>query len=157
MERGTLLLCGDNLEQVWRQDKQRGRELVAQQPQLESGGLEVDARLTLLADDEGESAGAHEELVASALVGLPFCDKVAEALVEELLVDDNLVGHGGGDERGREEEEVVVVEVEVAGDKGRVTTRPLQSPSRALTVNAFESRLQMGLALRRATGPERVL
>jgi hypothetical protein len=151
MERSTLLLCGDNLEQVWRQDKQSGRELVAQQPQLESSGLEVDARLTLLADDEGESAGAHEELVASALVGLPFCDKVAEALVEELLVDDNLVGHGGGDERGREEV-VVEVEVEVAGDKGRVTTRPLQSPSRALTVNAFESRLQMGLALRRATG-----
>ena len=108
----TLLLGGDNLEQVGRQDKQGGGELVTQQPQLEGSGLEVDARLTLLADDEGESAGAHEELVASALVGLPFCDKVAEALVEEVLVDDNLISHSGGSERGegKREEEVVVVE-----------------------------------------------
>lgn len=37
-----------------------------------------------------------EDLVARALVGLPLGDQAAEALVEQLLVDDDVVGHVEG-------------------------------------------------------------
>ena len=58
--------------------------------------LEVAAWVAGLAHDCCDGACALEDLVAAALVLLPLGDKVAQALVEEVLVDDNVVGHGAG-------------------------------------------------------------
>lgn len=37
-----------------------------------------------------------KDLIARALVGLPFGDQAAETVVEQLLVDDNIVRHDDG-------------------------------------------------------------
>lgn len=61
---------------------------------LKSGRLEVAARLARFADHGGDRACALEDGIAGALVGLPLCDKAAQAVVEELLVDNDVVSHG---------------------------------------------------------------
>lgn len=64
---------------------------------LKCGGLQVAAWITRLAHHGRNRACALENLVAGALVGLPFGDQAAQALVEKLLVDDNVVGHVEGE------------------------------------------------------------
>jgi hypothetical protein len=64
---------------------------------LECSRLQVAAWLTGLAHDARNRARAIECCVARSLVRLPFANKVVQTLVEELLVDDNVVGHGEGD------------------------------------------------------------
>lgn len=63
---------------------------------LEGCGLEIAAWIAGLSHDCCDGACALEDLVAAALVLLPLGDEVGQTLVEEVLVDDNVVGHGGG-------------------------------------------------------------
>jgi hypothetical protein len=64
---------------------------------LKCGGLQIAAWITRLAHHGRNRACTLENLVAGALVGFPFGDQAAQALVEQLLVDDDVVGHVEGE------------------------------------------------------------
>jgi hypothetical protein len=65
-------------------------------PHLKCSRLQVAAWFTGFPDNARDRASAIEGRVARPLVGLPLAHKVAQTLMEELLVDDDVVGHGEG-------------------------------------------------------------
>jgi hypothetical protein len=59
--------------------------------------LQIAAWITRLAHNRRDRACALKDSIARALVGLPLSDQAAQALVEKLLVDDDVVSHGEGE------------------------------------------------------------
>lgn len=89
----TFFLGRHNVDGFGRDDEDGRRELIAQEPELDSAGLVKVLRFVRLAHDNSDGVGIAEEVVSGALVGLPLCDEGREAIVKQLLVYGNLVGH----------------------------------------------------------------
>jgi hypothetical protein len=83
---------------------------------LECCRLQVVAWITRLAHDGRNRASTLEDLIAGALVCLPFGNQAAQALMEQLLVDDNIVSHVEGGV-GIEPSDTLTVAEDVVGEK----------------------------------------